>query len=163
MLEGIKASYVEKESLNHGRIERREVRRINIESDITTFSQASQYISVTRHYEDKKTGKKQSETRYFITSLSEEEADAKKLGKLVRGHWSVENKNHWRRDASNWREDRSFRRTAQGAKNLALLRGALLSIIPLEEHDSLNMAFEHYGTHRSEALRILKKARPTVS
>lgn len=161
-LEKARVSYKTKIESSHGRIERRELRRVNIEDSINTFSGAQQYLSVTRYYTEKKTGAEKTDTRHFITSLSNEEAPPKRLASLVREHWSIENKNHWRRDASNWREDRSYRRNPKGAKNLSLLRGALLCIIPFEEHDSLNMAFEHYGAHKGEAMRLLKKARPTV-
>jgi predicted transposase YbfD/YdcC len=70
---------------------------------------------------------------------------------IGREHWSVENKNHWRRDATVWREDRSARRKPKGAKNLALLRGALLALIPSDQFDSLNAAFDYYRDHRTTA------------
>ncbi len=74
--------------------------------------------------------------------------------------WSVENKNHWRRDATRWREDRSVRRKPKGAKNLALLRGAILALIPQEKFASLNAAFDHYTEHRTEAIRLLTQTAP---
>jgi hypothetical protein len=72
----------------------------------------------------------------------------------------VENKNHWRKDATVWREDRSTRRKPRGAKNLALLRNAILAIIEPGLHDSLNQTFLHYADHRTEALRLITKAAP---
>ena len=82
---------------------------------------------------------------------------------IARKHWSVENKNHWRRDATRWREDRSVRRKPKGAKNLALLRGAILALIPLEDFSSLNTAFDHYINHRTEAIGLIVKATPHQS
>lgn len=75
----------------------------------------------------------------------------------------MENKNHWKKDATMWREDRGVRRKAKGAKNLALLRNALLALIPLEEHSSLNQAFHHYADRRTEALHLLTKKPPYQS
>lgn len=72
----------------------------------------------------------------------------------------MENKNHWRKDATAWREDRGARRKPRGARNLALLRNAILAIIPPEIHSSLNQAFIHYADHRAEALRLITHARP---
>jgi hypothetical protein len=49
---------------------------------------------------------------------------------LVRGHWAgVEIRNHWRRDAL-WGEDRGRLRNPKALANLALLRSALLCVLP---------------------------------
>lgn len=72
----------------------------------------------------------------------------------------MENLNHWKRDASFWREDRSPWRSARGAKNLALLRNAVLALLPFEQHDSLNAAFDHNRDYRTQSLRLLKNAAP---
>lgn len=97
---------------------------------------------------------------HFILSIEEGAATLVRLAKIGREHWSVENKNHWRRDATRWREDRSVRRKPKGAKNLALLRGAILALIPQEKFSSLNAAFDHYIEHRAEALHLLTQTAP---
>lgn len=118
-------------------------------------------MSLTRWYRERKsTADFKSETRYFITSLSEGQQSLARLAAIARGHWSVENKNHWKKDASLWREDRGMRRKAKGAKNLALLRNAILALIRPEEHVSLNHAFLHYADHRSEAIRLIIQMPP---
>jgi hypothetical protein len=78
----------------------------------------------------------------------------------VRRHWSVENKNHWRKDATAWREDHGARRKPRGAKNLALLRNAILAIIEPQLHGSLNQTFIHYDKHSAEAIRLILNAAP---
>lgn len=117
----------------HGRIEKRTLRVIPLDEEISSFPGARQLIALTRYWTGKKTGRPRAEMRIFITSLEEGEKSPGQLAEIGRGHWSVENKNHWRRDTSRWREDRSSRRTGQGAKNLALMRGALLARIDWEE------------------------------
>ncbi len=147
----------------HGRIETRQLFRVELDEEISSFPQCCQLLGITRHYTVKTEDGVEApepETRYFITSLDWEKCTPKQLASLIRGHWSVENKNHWKRDASRWREDRSVRRKPRGAKNLALLRGALLCLIPTEEHSSINMAFEHYGANPALALHQLRKAQP---
>jgi len=59
-----------------------------------------------------------------------------------------------------WREDRGTRRKPRGAKNLALLRNAILALIEPGLHDSLNQTFLRYADHRPEALRLITKAAP---
>lgn len=121
-------------------------------------------MSLTRWHREKKSGADfKSETRYFITSLEEAKASHSRLAEIARGHWSVENKNHWRKDATLWREDRASRRKGKGARNLALLRNAILALIRPDEHASLNQAFLHYADHRSEAIRLITNATPYSS
>lgn len=118
-------------------------------------------MSLTRWYREKKsTAGFKSETRHFITSLEEGKASHSRLAEIARGHWSVENKNHWKKDATLWREDRGVRRKAKGAKNLALLRNAILALIRPDEHASLNQAFLHYADHRPAAIRLITQTPP---
>lgn len=117
-------------------------------------------LSCTRIYTSKNGGEDKTETRYFITSAESGKRSHKQLASDIRKHWSVENLNHWKRDSSMWREDRSALRCAQGAKNLALLRNAALAILPFEQHESLNAAFDHCRDYRGKSLKLIKTARP---
>lgn len=83
-----------------------------------------------------------------------------RIARIGREHWSVENKNHWRRDATRWREDRGVRRKPEDAKNLALLRGPILALLPPKKFSSLNAAFDHYPEHRAAAIRLLTQTAP---
>jgi len=144
----------------HGRIEHRELRVVPFDLDVALFPGARQLASLTRYYQSKLVGEAKQETRHFILSIEEGAASHARLAQIGREHWSVENKNHWRRDATRWREDRSVRRKPTGAKNLALLRGAILALIPQEKFSSLNAAFDHYTEHRAEAIRLLTQTAP---
>lgn len=105
-----------------------------------------------------------SDTRYFITSLEREEKSAAQLAAAIRGHWSVENKNHWKRDAALWKEDASRpRKKASGGQVLALLRGAVLRLHDRERFESLNSAFHHHSAKPWSALRLLKTPPPEIN
>jgi predicted transposase YbfD/YdcC len=143
-----------------GRIEQRDLRIATLDTDISSFPHARQVLSCTRVYIPKKEGEIKKETRYFITSIEEGKRSPAELARIIREHWSIENLNHWKRDASLWREDRSPLRAAQGAKNLALLRNAALAILPFEEHDSLNAAFDYYRDYRGQSLKLFKNGLP---
>lgn len=108
--------------------------------------------------ETKSPDEKKRAQRVFITSLSGEN-DAR-LGKIVREHWTVENKNHHKRDDSVWQEDRHRHRRANVALNLALTRNALLAIIPFDENHNLPSLIEDYQKHPSRAINLILKARP---
>lgn len=94
------------------------------------FPFARSVIVVRSEVTIKKNGKTSHDTRYYLSSAEPDERPAAQWQSLVRGHWAgVEIRNHWRRDAL-WGEDRSCTRNATALANLALLRNALLALIP---------------------------------
>ena len=93
---------------------------------------ARSVVKVRREWEEtSKPGEVHESIRHFISSV-EAECD-RYLGCAVRGHWSIENRNHHKRDDSVWQEDRHRHRRVNIAQNLALTRNALLAIIPFDE------------------------------
>lgn len=149
---------------DHGRIERRRLARIDLDQDISPFPGASQLIRITREWTEGKSDVIKSETRYFITSLDGNERSAAQLAQAIRGHWSVENKNHWKRDTSLWKEDASRpRKKASGGQVLALLRGAILRLHNAEVFESINAGFNHHSAKPCAALRLLKTPPPQIN
>ncbi len=148
----------------HGRIERRRLARVDLDQDISPFPSARQLIRSTREWIEGKSNELKSETRYFITSLERDEKSAARLAQAIRGHWSVENKNHWKRDTSLWREDASRpRKKASGGQVLALLRGAILRLHDTEAFETLNASFHHHTVKPYAALRLLKNPPPQIN
>jgi hypothetical protein len=74
----------------------------------------------------------------------------------------VENRNHYKRDASAWQEDRHRHRKPNAALNLALTRNVLLAMIPFEQGQPLAHFFEHYHRHPHHALQLILKASPVL-
>ena len=66
------------------------------------------------------------DTAFYLTSLGKEDADLGRLGQLIRGHWSIENQLHYRRDWS-FDEDRHTSRKSGGVQVLACLRNLAIS------------------------------------
>lgn len=102
----------------------------------------------------------QSHTRVFLSSLGV--AEKSRACQAVREHWSVENRNHHKRDASAWQEDRHRHRRPNAALNLALTRNALLAIIPFEQGQPLAEFFELYHRYPAKALSLIASARPIL-
>lgn len=72
-------------------------------------------------------GKQQTETAYYVTSLTREQADASRLLELIRGHWGViENGLHWVRDVD-LGEDRCTIFRGHAPQNWAALRNGALN------------------------------------
>ena len=101
-----------------------------------------------------------SHTRFFLSSLAPEEKS--RSTRAVRQHWSVENRNHHKRDASAWQEDRHRHRRPNAALNLALTRNVLLALIPFEEGQPLADFFEFYHRRSGQALHLILNARPVI-
>ncbi len=161
MLKDRPVDLVGKLERGHGRYEVRDITVVPVDTEVSPFPHIAQIIRCTRIYCSRKEGEEpQMAVRLFGTSHGVDSKTIAQLAKMIREHWSVENLNHWKRDASYWREDRSPKRNPRGAKNLALIRNALLAIIPFEEFDSLNDAFDYYRDHREKSVRIIKTAPP---
>ena len=119
-------------------------------------------ITVQRDWSEKKDPLQapKSHPRYFLASLCAHER--KRATNAVRQHWSVENRNHHKRDASAWQEDRHRHRKPTAALNLALTRNVLLAMIPCAQGQPLAHFFEQYHRHPHLALRLLLTASPVL-
>jgi len=77
---------------------------------------------------DKRSGKKSTEIRYYISSLP---AKPKVIGKAVRNHWAVENNLHWTLDVI-FKEDSSLKKKGNSALNYHVIAKMALTIIERE-------------------------------
>ena len=145
----------------HGRYEVRDITIVSVDTEVSPFPHVAQIIKCTRVYcSTADDAEPEMAVRLFGTSIEVDAKTTAQIKRIIREHWSVENLNHWKRDATYWREDRSPKRNPRGAKNLALLRNALLTVIPFESFDSLNDAFDYYRDNRGKSLGIIKTASP---
>lgn len=103
-------------------------------------------------------GKTTVEVIYGITSLGPQQADARRLLALVRGHWLIENRLHWVRDVT-LGEDACRVRKGSAPQVLAALRNTvvhLLSVQAAQEKDlSRAGASDYLAANPSESLRLL--------
>ena len=70
-------------------------------------------------------GKAIGEVRYYI---SDQKPNAKRLARAVRGHWSIENSQHWVLDIV-FREDDRRQQDRHGAAHLATVRRLAVSLL----------------------------------
>jgi hypothetical protein len=71
-------------------------------------------------------GRRTEETVFLITSLEPARASPDRLAQLARGHWSIENQLHCRRDWS-FDEDRCRIRHRRGARAMATQRNMAIA------------------------------------
>lgn len=142
---------------DHGRIEIRECWTIR-ETD---------YLEYLRNHEswqdlhtlamvrsERRSGRKRSrETRYYITSLSN---DAQSILGAVRGHWGIENELHWVLDVA-FDEDQSRLRKDNGAENFAVLRHIAVNLLKQETSEKIGIKAKRFraATDEQYLLKVL--------
>ncbi len=95
-------------------------------------------------YHSDKQGKRQSFSRYFISSCNK---TAEEMMDIIRDHWKIENTSHWVLDVV-LNEDRSRINNDNGAANMACIRRFTLNILGAIKH--------RYG-HRRMSRPLLRK------
>ena len=72
------------------------------------------------------------ERRYYLSSLpGSMDEDAKRLSRVIRTHWEIDNRVHWVLDVA-MGEDANRTRAGQSAQNLALIRKLALNLLRRE-------------------------------
>lgn len=105
-----------------------EVRRCRLVGDVGWFDPHGQWSGLAGVaqvvYERRRGESVKKRYRYVLTSLT----NASTVLGCLRGHWGIENSQHWRLDVF-YREDDSRVRVGNGAQNLAMLRRMSLSVL----------------------------------
>ncbi len=127
------AQWIEKD---HGRIE---TRRCVVTDDLGCLGEghgwagAKALVMVESTREIK--GVAGTERRYYISSRL---ADAEHMGKVVRGHWGVENGLHWSLDVA-FGEDQSRMREGNSAENFSILRRIVLNLVRQDKSQNVGV------------------------
>jgi predicted transposase YbfD/YdcC len=143
------------EDFGSGRIEKRTAFVLDNLAFVDEASkwQGLESIFVVEALRELPDGRKQEQTRYYISSLSLSAAQA---NKAVRSHWSIENNLHWQLDVS-FNEDRSRIIKDNAPENMACLRKiALQMITPLKGKQSIKSCRKIAGWNDGFLLEILK-------
>jgi predicted transposase YbfD/YdcC len=112
----------------HGRTE---VRQVHTSTELNAYL-AAQWTDLAQVFQIEREivrhGKASHEVVYGITSIPATAADADEVLRLVRAHWHVENRVHWRRDVT-LGEDACQVKHGQAAQVLASLNNAVLMLM----------------------------------
>ncbi len=122
------ATYMSSEKA-HGRAEVRRVTAMNVDDYLSCKEDWKGLRSIVLVERERTLGSETSkEVHYYISS---HEANAEALGARIRGHWGIENEQHWTLDMA-FDEDRCRIRTKNGPDNFALLRRFALNLLKAE-------------------------------
>lgn len=121
----------------HGRIE---TRTCDVIDDLNQLEKRKDWkniksiVRITSERIIKKTQKESIEKRYYITSL---EANASKINKAIRSHWSVENNLHWNLDVV-FKEDASLKKKGDSPINFNIITKIALTLIEREKSTKMS-------------------------
>jgi predicted transposase YbfD/YdcC len=113
-----------------------------------------QIFCVRRERTQKKTGRRETETVYGITSLPAEAAEGPVLLGLVRGHWGIENRSHYVRDVT-FEEDRSQARSGSLPQVMAAVRNTVIGLMRRAGQKNVAAACRYYAARPWEAVALL--------
>jgi predicted transposase YbfD/YdcC len=137
----------------HGRT--REVRELVASTDLRGYLDwpgQAQVFRVERTWREQ--GARKRVVRYGITSLAPEAADPARLLALKRGHWTVENRVHRRKDVT-FGEDASLIHAGQGPTVMALLRDAAVSLLHRAGVHRVAARLRRHSQHPAEAVALV--------
>lgn len=94
------------------------------------------------------------EVRYYVTSLAPEQADAKALLALARGHWGIENRLHHVRDVT-FDEDRSQMRSGAVPQTFAACRNLVIGLLRHTGAANIAAALRTYAARPADAALLV--------
>jgi predicted transposase YbfD/YdcC len=144
--------HVEDRSQHGGRKEVRRLWSSTALKDYLQWPQVGQVCQLEREVTCK--GKTTRELSYAITSLTPQQAGARRLLELWRGHWRIENGLHWVRDVV-YGEDRCRIRCGQAPRACASLRNLALGLLRRARVVAITEALERHAAFPSQALALL--------
>jgi predicted transposase YbfD/YdcC len=138
----------------HGRLE---IRELVASTELNAFL-GKQWVGVAQVFRLTRTvhedGQTRTEVVYGITSLAPEKASAQRLLQLVREHWAIENRLHWRRDVT-LREDHCQVRKGDAPRVLAVLNSFLLAVLDFVGVSNVAKQMRIFDAHPLLAIRLL--------
>ena len=137
----------------HGRIERRQLEATERLRGYLDWPALRQVCRIRRWRTE--AGRRSTETLYAITSLGPERADARRLLRISRAHWGIENRLHCVRDQT-LREDLCRVRTPGAAQALAALRNAVLTVLRRLGFTNIAAALESCAENRAQLLHLIR-------
>ncbi len=99
-------------------------------------------------------GKLTEQTVYGITSLTAQQADAGRLVELVRNHWHIENKLHYRRDET-LREDWCHLRLGSSQRMMAAINNLVVGLLAVRKLNNLPQMRRRFAAYWTEALNMI--------
>jgi len=138
----------------HGRLE---TRTLWASTDVKAYLDwpgAEQALCLERRVVRLSTGEISTETVYGLISLAPGQLDLSKVLTRWRGHWGIENREHWVRDVI-MAEDRCRVHQPVPAQVLAALRNTVISLCHAVRMPSIKNARRHFALNLDQAFAFV--------
>ena len=139
---------------SHGRLQTRCLKASTSLNAYLDWPGIAQVIQYHYTYKNLNAGEETHKVHYGRTSLNPEEASAKRLLALRRGHWSIENKSHWMRDTL-LGEDASPVRSGAIPQVMAALRNTALSVFRFTGVTRIADTMKYYASNPKLAVNLI--------
>ena len=144
----------------HGRLEHRQIR---CSPDLgewfaKDWQGIEQVFRLERTVRVLKSGEVRHEVVYGLSSLSMQRAPASRILALVREHWAIENRLHWRRDVT-LGEDDCQTRTGEVPSRLAQMNSTVLSLMDRIGVRNVARQMRYFDAHVEQALDLVLTGR----
>jgi len=111
-----------------GRLEERTLTVSSLLNDYLDWPHLGQVFKLERRFTYLSTGLVETEVQYGLTSLTAQEADPKRLLKIIRSEWGIENGLHYRRDVT-FQEDQTRLTVKRMGRVMATINNLVISLI----------------------------------
>jgi len=138
----------------HGRLESRTLECSALLSHYLDWPGVAQVMRRTCQRRHLRSGVVSCEVTYGLTSLSRRRAGPQHLETFWRGHWTIENRTHYVRDAT-MDEDGCQLHAGHSAQALAAFRNGILTVLRSAGWENIAAAFRHFATSPQLALRAV--------
>ena len=142
-------------TISHGHGRHFDRRHLIASTDLAGYSDwphLAQVFRLERTWQEQ--GGFQRQVRYGITSLPPELAPPERLLALKRGHWQIENRDHYVKDVT-LQEDASTIHTGSGPSVMAILRDLTLSLLRQAGHRTIASRLRFNSLHPEAAVALL--------
>jgi hypothetical protein len=144
----------------HG--DRHEVRELTASTALNEWAEWPHLAQVARLVSRvTRRGVTTEETHYLVTSLAPEAASPKRLLRLARGHWGIENRLHWVRDVT-FDEDRCQVRSGAAPQVLAAVRNTAIALLRCGGARNIAAALRTHAAHPDRALALVSAPQTTT-
>lgn len=137
-----------------GRIEERTLTVSSLLNDYLDWPHLGQVFKLERRFTYLSTGVVESEVQYGLTSLTAQQADPKRLLKIVRSEWGIENGLHYRRDVT-FEEDHTRMTDKRMGRVMAIINNLVISLINSQGFNNHAHARRVFNACPAKALSLI--------
>jgi len=137
-----------------GRVEERTITVSSLLNDYLDWPHLGQVFKLERRFTYLSTGLVETEVQYGLTSLTAQEADPKRLLKIIRSEWGIENGLHYRRDVT-FEEDKTRMTVKRLGRIMATINNLVISLINSQGFNNHAHARRIFNACPAKALALI--------